>query len=110
MPPFLAIFVCTTVAARWRMTSRSECSVETDSSAMIGMAVARLRAASPAMSQMATGCGDIDVVRLQLLQKAQRRVVRESRIRIHPEHDVVAELSSTLPESGARSTSAHARC
>ena len=56
MPPFLAILVCTTVAARWRMTSSNVCSVDTDSSTMIGIAVARLKAASPARSQIATGC------------------------------------------------------
>ena len=55
-PPFFAILVCTTVAARRRMTSSSEWSVETDSSAMIGMLVARQSAARPSRSQIAIGC------------------------------------------------------
>src|SRR5206468_4006614 len=66
MPPFFAILVCTTVAARRRITSRREWSVETDSSAMIGMLVARQSAARPSRSQMA------EAARVELLGRVHQ--------------------------------------
>src|SRR4030095_15004359 len=87
IPPFFAIFVCTTVAARRRITSSREWSVETDSSAMIGIDVARA-------SEVPDGdglLGRFDVVGFELPQQGERVVVGEGAVGVYSNDDPVPE-------------------